>query len=110
MKTFNKYKFIENLKEEISNELSYNYSKGMDIDEEMIREQIYSSIENQCIYSYDAWAIAYELSETDFANPITGGTCKNIYELAYYSLLEYTENEIDVYDIIETFETENEIK
>jgi len=107
MKTFNKYQFIRDLNEEIEQELSYNYSRGIEITYDTIDELIHTSVENQCIYAYDAWAIAYELGENDFENPITGETCKDIYELAFYSLLDYVQSEIDIDAAILDFETEN---
>ena len=107
MKTFNKYQFLRDLEEAINEDLAYCYSKNMDIEEDQVHEFIHTHIENHTIYSNDAWAIAYELGENDFENPITGETCKNIYELAFYSLLDYVQSEIDVTEILESFNTQN---
>ena len=103
MKDFNKYQFLNDLEEMIINDLD---SGNIELDEDSINEYIYSVIENAVIYYADSWAIAYELGENDFENPITGETCKNITELAYYSLLDYVQGEIDIDSIIFDYQTE----
>ena len=104
MKDFNKYQFLRDLEEMIQNDLDSN---NIDLDYDSIQEYIYSIIDDQVIYYTDAWAIAYELGENEFNNPITGETCKNITELAFYSLLDYVQNELDIDSIIEDYETQN---
>jgi hypothetical protein len=83
-----------------SNNIEPNYDS--------IQEYIYSIINNAVIYYADAWAIAYELGDNNFENPITGETCKNITELAYYSLLDYVRGEINIDTIIENYELNQE--
>lgn len=104
MKDFNKYQFLRDLEEMIQNDLDSN---NIELDYDSIQEYINSVIDNQVIYYADAWAIAYELGENDFENPITGETCKNITELAFYSLLDYVQNELDIDSIIENYEPLN---
>ena len=102
MKDFNKYTFLNDLEEMIKNDLE---SGNIDPDFDSVQDYIYSVIENQVIYYADSWAIAYELGSNDFENPITGETCKDITELAFYSLLDYVQEEIDIDSFIDNYET-----
>jgi hypothetical protein len=103
MKNFNKYQFLNDLEEMIQNDLD---SGNIELDEDSIQEYIYSVIDNAVIYYADSWSIAYELGDNNFENPITGETCKNITELAYYSLLDYVQGEIDIDSIIFDYQIE----
>jgi len=103
MKDFNSNKFIKDLEEQII----YHINNDMlENDYDSIQEYIYQVIDSEVIYYADAWAIADDLGNNDFENPITGETCKNITELAFYSLLDYVQNELNIEDIIESLEEE----
>jgi len=105
MKNFNKYQFLRDLEKMIQKDLDSN---NIEPNYDSIQEYIYSIINNAVIYYADAWAIAYELGDNNFENPITGETCKNITELAYYSLLDYVRGEINIDTIIENYELNQE--
>lgn len=95
MENFNKYLFIENLTAEIEAEIL----NGNLTNHDEIQEYINTDIENACIYYSDCFAICAALGATEFE---TGyGFASNISELAYYSLLDFVNGEIDLHELTE---------
>jgi hypothetical protein len=95
MENFNKYLFIENLTAEIKAEIS----NGNISDYDGIQEYITSEIDTACIYYSTCFAICATLGATEFE---TGyGHASNISELAYYSLLDFVNGEIDLHELTE---------
>lgn len=100
MKTeFNKYEFLRNLNQELTNEIE----KGNIENEDQIQEYIDSELDNACIYYRDCFEIAMELNLTDF-NDFELGEAKNIGQLAYFGLYELVNNELDRNELIELIE------
>jgi hypothetical protein len=95
MENFNKYLFIENLTTEIEAEIE----KGNLTDYDEIHEFIRSEIDTACIYYSNCFAICASLGATDFETGF--GLAYNITELAFYSLLEFTESEINIHELTE---------
>lgn len=92
METFNKYKFIDYLKEDINQAI-----KDGDIkDEDNLNEYIYNEVDRYCIYYHTCYQIVAELQAYEFEG------AKNITELAYNSLTEYIFNEVNISEIEET--------
>ena len=95
MKQFNKYKFIEELKEAIGESIEdSNFEENQDIEDE-VNEFIHNYINNEIIYYVDCWAISYALGSSDFEVEQTGEKAKNINELAYWSLWSVIDESID---------------
>jgi hypothetical protein len=95
MENFNKYLFIENLASDIKTEIE----KGNITDHDEIQEYINSDIDTACIYYSNCFAICAALGTTEFETEY--GTAKNITELAYYSLLDFTQSELDLHELTE---------
>jgi hypothetical protein len=95
MENFNKYLFIENLTAGIKAEIA----KGNLTDRDGIQEYINSDIDTACIYYSDCFAICASLAATEFETGF--GFANNISELAYYSLLDFTQGEIDLHELTE---------
>lgn len=87
MKTFNKYKFIQDLQSQIIDDI-----KSGNI--ESYYTFIHEYIEITCIYYSDCFDICKELNATDFM--AYKFKCNNIYDLAYSALYEYAINELDL--------------
>lgn len=103
MKHFDKYKFLRELREELTSECSNLYSRNVDRDEteDVLNDFIHSYIDNKCMYYADCWAICYELASSDFEIEQTCETAKNIHELAYWALLDLSYS-IDIDLLIES--------
>jgi len=99
MKSFNKYEFLKNLREELINQIE----NGDITNEEQIQEYIDDEIDNACIYTSDCFEISMELNLTDFTD-FSMGEAKNISELAYFGLSEFIYNELDRRELIELIE------
>lgn len=103
---FNKYEFLRNLNQELTNEIE----KGNIENEDQIQEYIDSELDNACIYYRTCFEIAMELNLTDFTD-FDMGEAKNISQLAYFGLYELVSNELDrseLIDLIEQKQAENE--
>lgn len=89
MERFNKYQFIDALKEDIQEAI-----KDGDItDDDNLNEYIYSEVDRFCIYYYTCYQIVEELQAYEFDG------AKNITELAMNSLTEYIFSEIDITEL-----------
>ncbi len=88
---YNKYKFIEELTQEIKDAIeSEEINDRDDID-----QRISESVENECIYYKNCFEIAMELNATDFTAYDMGGDIHDISGLAFAALYEYAFEEID---------------
>jgi hypothetical protein len=96
MREFNKYLFIEDLTNQLKTEIKEYDVQDMDKLEELISE----SIDNECIYNANCFAICYTLDATDFT--AYGIECQNINQLAYAALDEFVREELD-YNELEEF-------
>ena len=99
MSQFNKYEFLRNLNEELTNQIE----NGNIDNEDQIQEYIDSELDNACIYYRTCFEIAMELNLTDFTE-FELGTANNISQLAYFGLYELVNNELDRSELIELIE------
>jgi hypothetical protein len=101
MKTFNKYQFIEDLE----NDIVKRINKG-DIDcLEAIYDEMHDTIDDACIYYSNCFDICKELNATQFDD--YDMECKNISQLAYACLYQYTMDELDINKLEKLIETIN---
>jgi hypothetical protein len=75
---FNKYDFIEDLKDQIKNEAE-NFNDFEDL--------IHEYLDNEVIYYTDCWNICKDLNYTEF-NSDHFGKAENICQLAYFALYD----------------------
>jgi len=88
--SFNKYKFVANLLEEITTEIENSRITSLDD----VHEFINIELDNAVIYYSDCFDICKELNATDFtAYEIE---CNTIEQLAYACLNEYVYGEIEL--------------
>ena len=87
---FNKYKFIDDLKEEINDEIKNDNLQN----EDDITEYIHNSVDSECIYYSNCMEIMQELNLYSWDN--FDGDCANVMQVAYYGLEELIYNEIDI--------------
>ena len=92
MERFNKYQFIEALKEDIQEAIKDGDIKNDDD----INEYIYNEVDRFCIYYYTCYQIVEELQAYEFDG------AKNITELASNSLTEYIFDELNISELEET--------
>jgi len=103
---FNKYRFIEELKEELTNECLKLSLSGSSEDEtyESLETYINESLDNAVIYYNESFDIIKALQFTSFdaANNDLGIECTDVSQAAFCALYELTCIEIDLTNIIET--------
>ena len=103
MRSFNKYTFIDNLKEELKTEAAGMFRSEIDESEAVdnLHEFIATELENAVIYYVDAFNIIAELNFTDWSDndfgPIT-----NVSQAAYVALNEFVGEEISISDIFKS--------
>lgn len=99
MKDFNKYLFLDNLKEDIKEEIK----SGNLEDESEINLYIFQEIDRAVIYYSDCFQIMIEFNAYDFEG------CKNVTELAYQVLEEFVWSEItDLTELLDEAKEETE--
>ena len=99
MKDFNKYLYIDNLKEDIKEEIK----NGGLTDESEINQYIFEEIDRACIYYIDCFQIMIEFKAFDFQG------CKNVTELACQLLDEFIWSEItDLTELLDEVKEETE--
>jgi len=91
MERFNKYQFIDDLKEDIQEAIKDGDIKNDDD----LNEYIYSEVDRFCIYYYTCYQIVEELQAYEFDG------ANNITELASNALTEYIFNELDISELEE---------
>lgn len=91
MERFNKYQFIDALKEDILGAIKDGDIKNDDD----LNECIYNEVDRLCIYYYTCYQIVEELQAYEFDG------AKNITELASNSLTEYIFDELGMCEIEE---------
>ena len=99
MKDFNKYLFLDNLKEDIKEEIK----NGNLEDESEINLYIFEEIDRACIYYSNCFQIMIEFNAYDFEG------CKNVTELAYQVLEEFIWSEMtDLTELLDEAKEETE--
>ena len=89
METFNKYGFIQDLTDFLTNEIKNYDIESMD----KIHDLIFEYIDNECIYYYNCWDICKALNANDFT--AYDMECNTINQLAFCALNELINNELN---------------
>jgi len=95
MRAFDKYGFIQDLNDFLTNEIN----NGNNTD---INTLIYEYIDNECIYYSDCWAICASLQANDFT--AFDMECSTINQLAYCALLELVNEELNISELETLYE------
>ena len=93
MESFNKYKFLEELKSDLRDEFDTS-GKYPEPSVDDIEDYVIEYVSNQTIYYYDCWRICLEFQPNDFEIPETGEKAKNISQLAFYCLLDFVMQDV----------------
>ena len=93
---FNKYQFLDELKETVKNEIS----NITDLD-----QFIHEIIDNECIYYSDCFDIIKHLNFTHFEHDIFG-TCDNVCKAAFCALYDLIHEESDIFNYYESLTEE----
>lgn len=92
---FNKYKFVNELREELIEKLCSG-----EIDEDSINDAVGEECDRMNIYYSDSWKIASAFNVTDFE--LSDGTyAKNITELGFDLLFTYFFEEVSILQIMD---------
>ena len=102
MESWNKYGFLEDLKNSLIEAINDGYLD----DSDNIWEHIYSEIDNACIYYSTCFEIAKELDLNDFTD-FELGTATSINQLAYFGLYEYVSENFNFNEIELLIEEKN---
>jgi len=93
MKTFYYSDFRKHVIENVSYELETQDGR---LDEEMIDELVHQTIENECIYYADCWAIVNAICPNDWSDLVdTYGPLTNITSLAFAVLYEKVQEDLN---------------
>ena len=95
----------------IEDEVESAYSNHRDVDEDTIQDLIHQEIDNAVIYYADAWAIAFELADSDWADMAAEfGEITNICQLAYAALYAKVQDDhqMQASELLEYFKEEEE--
>jgi len=98
MKSFNKYLFLEELKNQLTEEIEKSNVDNMDSINILIDE----IINNECTYTSDCFEICIELDATDFNAYMW--PVNNIEQLAFVALYDFVHAELDYLKINELIE------
>ena len=103
MRTFNKYTFIDNLKEELTTEAAGMFRAEIDESEAVdnLHEFIATELDNAVIYYADAFNIITELQFTDWSDS-DFGPITNVSEAAYAALNDLIGEEINTMEIAQS--------
>jgi hypothetical protein len=77
----------------LNGEIASAFSCHRDFTEDMVDDFIAQEIDDAVIYYSDAWAIAYELADSDWAHL---GEITNINQLAYVALFDKVHSDSDM--------------
>ena len=102
MGNWNKYGFLQDLKDTLIEAINDGYLNSSDD----IFEYVTNEIDRSVIYYSHCWEIAQELNLYDFTD-FELGEAKNVSQLAYYGLYEYVQNEFDYNEIELLIEQKN---
>lgn len=95
----------------IEDEMACAYSSHRDVDEDFIQDLICQEIDNAVIYYADAWAIAFELADSDWSDMASEfGEITNICQLAYAALFDKVQDDHQMVasELLEYFKEEEE--
>ena len=97
---FNKYKYIDQLKDFIKSDCKPDYDE--------IEQYIREDIDRECIYNATCYEICEELNPSgDFSDAIDEYGSTNISQFAYYELEQLVAEKIDINEIIKEMLNEN---
>ena len=104
---FNKYQWLEEQKESLKEYIVTEWANGNTPDYGDLCEQLQNDIDNDVIYYNDCWDICKELAELTEWDKMELGPITSLQQLAYISLYEYANENLDLEDLINETLNEN---
>jgi len=98
MKSFNKYLFLEDLKNQLTTEIEKSNISDM----YQVHTFIDETINSECTYTYDCFEICIDLDATDFNAYMW--PVNNIEQLAFVALYDCVQSEFDYLEINQLIE------
>lgn len=99
---FNKYKWLKEQKESLKEYINAEIANGNNPEFDDLSDHLMSDIDNDCIYYSDCWDICKELAEVTEWDKAEFGPVKSLAQLAYVSLYEFANENLDLEEILET--------
>ena len=99
---FNKYKWLKEQTESLKEYINYEVAHGNTVDYSDLQEQLHNDIDRDVIYYSDCWDICKELAEVTEWDKMELGPITSLQQLAYASLYEFANENLDLEEILET--------
>ena len=104
---FNKYQWLEEQKESLKEYIVTEWANGNTPDYGELCEQLQNDIDNDVIYYNACWDICKELAPFDEWDKMELGPVTSLQQLAYISLYEYANENLDLEELLNETLNEN---
>jgi len=104
---FNKYKWLDEQKESLKEYINAEVANGNTPDYGELCEQLQNDIDNDVIYYNVCWDICKELAEVTEWDKMELGPVSSLQQLAYVSLYEYANENLDLEELLTETLNEN---
>jgi hypothetical protein len=104
---FNKYKWLEEQKQFLKEYINAEIANGNTPDYGDLCEQLQNDIDNDVIYYNDCWNICRELAQVTEWDKMELGPITSLQQLAYVSLYEYANENLDLEKLLNETINEN---
>ena len=104
---FNKYQWLREQKESLKEYIVTEWANGNTPDYGEVCEKLQNDIDNDVIYYNDCWDICKELAEVTEWDKMELGPVTNLAQLAYISLYEFANDNLDLEELINETLNEN---
>ena len=104
---FNQYQWLKEQKESLKEYIVTEWANGNTPDYGEVCEKLQNDIDNDVIYYNDCWDICKELAEVTEWDKMELGPVTSLQQLAYISLYEFANENLDLEEIINETINEN---
>ena len=104
---FNKYQWLREQTESLKEYINYEVSHGNTPEYGDLCEQLQNDIDNDVIYYNDCWDICKELAPCNEWDKMELGPITNLAQLAYASLYEFANDNLDLEKLLNETINEN---
>jgi hypothetical protein len=104
---FNKYEWLDEQTESLKEYINEEVANGNTPDYGELCEQLQNDIDNDCIYYNNCWDICKELAPCDDWDTMEFGPITSLAQLAYVSLYEYANKNLDLEELLTETINEN---
>ena len=104
---FNQYQWLKEQKESLKEYIVTEWANGNTPDYGEVCEKLQNDIDNDVIYYNDCWDICRELAEVTEWDKMELGPVTSLQQLAYISLYEFANDNLDLEELINETLNEN---